>query len=128
MPDGKVAASGGGGVKIDNDFPVVYGNGILLWDVRTGKPLGQISVKGTIKVVDPAKALLIVNQKLTKDGKTSVVDRELSILPTTAFDIDGKEYVGKEALQELVGKEGASVQVKCDKDVNVLKVTVKGKK
>jgi hypothetical protein len=93
-----------------------------------GKAVKAQMVKGTIKVVDPAKALLIVNQKLTKDGKTSVVDRELSILPTTAFDIDGKEYVGKEALQELVGKEGASVQVKCDKDVNVLKVTVKGKK
>src|SRR5258708_2936799 len=85
-------------------------------------------VKGTIKSVDPAKNLLVVNQKV----KNEAVDRELSILDSTEFAItiggDTKEYVGKEALQLLVGKEGASVQVKCDKDVNVLKVTVKAKK
>lgn len=93
-----------------------------------GKAVKAQMVKGTIKVVDPEKNLLIVNQKL----KNETVDRELSILATTEFAItigdETKEYVGKEALQLLVGKEGASVQIKCDKDVNVLKVTVKVKK
>jgi hypothetical protein len=97
-------------------------------DPPAGKAVKAQMVKGTIKFVDPAKALLIVNQKLTtKDGKTQIVDRELSIESTTEFVINGDEYVGKGALEELVGKEGASVQIKCDKDVKVLKVTVKGK-
>ena len=86
-------------------------------------------VKGTIKSVDASTNVLIVDQQV----KSEKVQRELSILPTTEFEItvDGKtsEYNGKEGLQHLVGKEGAMVQVKCDKDVNVLKVTVKvGKK
>lgn len=85
-------------------------------------------VKGTIKLVDPSKDLLVVNQKV----KNEFVDRELSILDTTEFVIingnDKKEAVGKEGLQLLKGKEGAQVNVKCDKDVNVLKVTVKVKK
>jgi hypothetical protein len=85
-------------------------------------------VKGTIKVVDLAKNVLIVNQKVKKD----VVERELDIRDTTKFVImtgkDKKEAVGAEGLKLLEGKEGASVNVKCDKDVNVLQVTVKLKK
>jgi hypothetical protein len=97
-------------------------------DKKTGKAVKSQMVKGTIKLVDPAKNLLIVNQKV----KNEVVQRELSILETTQFVImrgnDKEEADGKEGLELLVGKEGASVQVKCDKDVNVLKVTVKLKK
>lgn len=85
-------------------------------------------VKGTIKSVDASKDLLVVNQKVKKE----FVDRELSILDTTEFVIitgsDKKEVTGKEGLRLLTGKEGSQVQVKCDKDVNVLKVTVKIKK
>jgi hypothetical protein len=39
-----------------------------------------------------------------------------------------KELAGKDGLALLEGKEGASVQVKCDKDVNVLKVKATIKK
>ena len=91
-------------------------------------------VKGTIKLVDPAKNLLVVNHKVRsgEPGKNETVDRELSILDTTEFVImtgkDKKEATGKSGLDLLVGKEGSPVQVKCDKDVNVLKVTVKIKK
>ena len=85
-------------------------------------------VKGTIKTVDPSKDLLIVNQKV----KNLVVDRELSILDTTEFVINDKngkkEVTGKQGLRLLEGKEGSAVAVKCDKDVNVLKVTVTIKK
>lgn len=85
-------------------------------------------VKGTIKSVDASKDLLVVNQKVKKE----FVDRELSILDTTEFVIitggDKKEVTGKEGLRLLVGKEGSQVNIKCDKDVNVLKVTVKVKK
>jgi hypothetical protein len=85
-------------------------------------------VKGTIKTVDPDKNLLVVNQKV----KNETVDRELSILNTTEFVVmtgkDKKEATGKDGLDLLVGKEGSPVQVKCDKDVNVLRVTVKVKK
>ncbi len=84
-------------------------------------------VKGTVKSADSKNLILIINQKL----KDQVVDRELSIKPDTEFsvtDADGKVFnvVGKEGLQLLVA--GAEVQVKCDKDVNVLKVTAKLKK
>lgn len=85
-------------------------------------------VKGTIKLVDASKDLLVVNQKVKKE----FVDRELSILDTTEFVIitgsDKKEVTGKEGLRLLAGKEGSQVNIKCDKDVNVLKVTVKVKK
>jgi hypothetical protein len=45
-------------------------------------------------------------------------------------DKDGKTTTtnGKDGLLLLVGQDGAEVQVKCDKDVNVLKVTAKLKK
>ncbi|WP_020476346.1 hypothetical protein [Zavarzinella formosa] len=82
-------------------------------------------VKGTIKSVDPEKGVLIINQKLAN----GVVDRELSITPTVEFVVttkDGtKEVTGKEGMYLIEKAKDASVQVKCDKDVNVLKVTVK---
>lgn len=85
-------------------------------------------VKGTIKLADPDKDLLIVNQKVG----TGVVDRELSITKATEFVIIGKngtqEVSGRDGLDLLVDAKGESVQVKCDKDVNVLKVTVRLKK
>lgn len=81
-------------------------------------------VKGTIKSVDVGTSVLVVAQQVGKEK----VDRELSILTTTEFVVDGKEASGKEGLNMLVGKEGSQVQVKCDKDVQVLKVTVKLKK
>ena len=91
---------------------------------KAGK--GQM-VKGTIKSVDTSKDLLVINQKV----KNEAVDRELSILDTTEFEVtiggSKKEAVGRAGLKLLEGREGANVQVKCDKDVNVLKVTVKAK-
>ena len=85
-------------------------------------------VKGTIKVVDPAKNLLVVNQKV----KSEVVDRELSITEDTEFVLkvgkETKEASGAAGLQLLVDQIGASVRVRCDKDVNVLKVTVTAKR
>jgi hypothetical protein len=83
-------------------------------------------VKGTIKSANPATGVLVVNQKLANGG---VVDRELTITDKVQFSItnkDGTEEVsGKDGLKLLTEAQGASVQVKCDKDVNVLKVTVK---
>jgi len=85
-------------------------------------------VKGTIKSVDADKDVLVINQKV----KNEVVDRELSILDTTEFVVTTatgtKTATGNAGLQLLEGREGSSVQVKCDKDVNVLKVTVTSKK
>ena len=84
-------------------------------------------VKGTIKVVETDKDVLIVSQKV----KNEAVDRELSILNTTEFEVtkNGKTEtgVGREGLRLLEGHEGAQVNVKCDKDVNVLSVKVKAK-
>jgi len=95
---------------------------------EAGKAVKSQMVKGTIKTVDTGKDLLIVNQKV----KAEFVDRELSILDSTKFVVmsggDKKEAVGKDGLQLLVGKEGSSVQIKCDKDVNVLEVKVTIKK
>jgi hypothetical protein len=88
-------------------------------------------VKGTIKLVDSSKDLLVVLQKV----KNESVDRELSILESTEFVINsgGKKQElsgrqGLKALEAIEGRIGAQVQVKCDKDVNVLKVTVNIKK
>lgn len=85
-------------------------------------------VKGTIKSVSVKDGVLVVSQKL----KSEAVDRQLDIKDTTEFVItignEKKELSGKDGLALLEGKEGASVAVKCDKDVNVLKVTVKLKK
>ena len=81
-------------------------------------------VKGTIKSVDASKNLLVINQKV----KNETVDRELSILESTEFVImkgtEKKTITGKDGLRFLEGAEGRQVQVKCDKDVNVLQVKV----
>jgi hypothetical protein len=86
-------------------------------------------VKGTVKSADTSKSQLVINQKVKND----TVDRELSITDATEFvvtDKAGKTTTtnGKDGLLLLVGQDGADVQVKCDKDVNVLKVTAKLKK
>ncbi len=93
-----------------------------------GKAKKNQMVKGTIKTVDVAKNLLVVNQKV----KNEVVARELSISEETEFVVitgkDKKEAQGQDGLALLEGKEGAQVKVKCDKDVNVLRVTARIKK
>jgi hypothetical protein len=82
-------------------------------------------VKGTIKAVNVKDGVLIVNQKV----KNETVERQLDIKDVTEFVItigdEKKELAGKNGLALLEGKEGAQVQVKCDKDVNVLKVSVR---
>ena len=84
-------------------------------------------VKGTVKEINLKTNVLIVNQKV----KNEFVDRELSIEPTTEFvvTIKGvkKEGTGATGLELLQDAKGANVQVKCDKDVKVLKVTVTAK-
>jgi hypothetical protein len=85
-------------------------------------------VKGTIKSVNVKDAVLIVNQQV----KGETVERQLDIKDVTEFVImigdETKEVSGKAGLELLEGKEGAQVKVKCDKDVNVLKVTATVKK
>ena len=85
-------------------------------------------VKGTIKSVDVATGVLVVNQKV----KDETVERQLNITDATEFKItfgdEEKEATGKDGLALLADSAGARVAVKCDKDVNVLKVTVKVKK
>lgn len=97
-------------------------------DPKPAKAAKNQMVKGTIKSVDYQKALLIVDQKV----KNETVQRELSITETTEFVFkengEEKSAIGKEGLIILEGKEGSAVQVKCDKDVNVLRVTVTFKK
>jgi hypothetical protein len=82
-------------------------------------------VKGTIKSVNVKDGVLVVNQKVGNE----TVERQLDIKDVTEFEImignDKKSLTGKAGLELLDGKEGSSVQVKCDKDVNVLKVTAK---
>jgi hypothetical protein len=96
-------------------------SGTTVEGVQAKKPQ---MVKGTIKDVQLDKDVLIVNQKV----KNEVVDRELSILNTTEFVVtikgEKKEAVGSAGLKLLENAKGATVAVKCDKDVNVLKVTV----
>jgi hypothetical protein len=85
-------------------------------------------VKGTIKSVDVKSGVLVVSQKVKGEN----VDRQLDITEKTEFviTIDGKkqEVSGKEGLALLDEAVGAKVSVKCDKDVNVLKVTATVKK
>ena len=92
------------------------------------KPVKNQMVKGTIKSVDVKSNVLVVNQKL----KNETVERQLDIKNTTEFviTIDGekKELAGNDGLALLEDKVGAQIAVKCDKDVNVLKVTVTIKK
>jgi hypothetical protein len=85
-------------------------------------------VKGKIKSVDADSSVLVVNQNVGDQ----VVERQLDILDTTEIEVVSAagtdSGTGKAGLKLLVGQEGASVKVKCDKDVNVLKVTVTAKK
>lgn len=89
---------------------------------------GNQMVKGTVKSVDVKSGVLVVAQ----DVKNEKVDRQLSITPDVEWTIktggETKTVTGKEGLALISGSEGASVQVKCDKDVNVQKVTVTLKK
>ena len=73
-------------------------------------------VKGTIKSVDADKGVLIVLQKL----KNETVERQLDITGKTEITVGDQTVNGPAGLSLL--KVGASVQVKCDKDVNVLSV------
>jgi hypothetical protein len=87
-------------------------------------------VKGTIKEVKLKDGVLVVNQKLKN---AEVVERQLDIKDLTDFIIKengkaDKKVSGRDGLELLEGQEGASVNVKCDKDVNVLSVTVMLKK
>ena len=81
-------------------------------------------VKGTIKSVDLDKSVLVINQKVKNEN----VDRELSIETTTEFVVtikgEKKTGTGADGFKLLEGAKGASVQVKCDKDVKVLQVKV----
>jgi len=81
-------------------------------------------VKGTVKSVSPEADVLVVNQKVG----TGVVDRQLSITKDVEWTIttpEGtKEFTGRDGLKFLQGSEGAAIQVKCDKDVNVLSIKV----
>src|SRR5262249_57840715 len=81
-------------------------------------------VKGTIKSAAPATLVLVINQRVGN----GVVDRELSITEKAEFIIKSStgtdEVNGKAGLQLLQDAAGSTVQVKCDKDVNVLRVTV----
>lgn len=85
-------------------------------------------VKGTIKSVSPETDVLVVNQKVGN----GVVDRQLSITKEVQWTITTpqgvEELTGRDGLEFLVGAEGSSIQVKCDKDVNVLTVKVMLKK
>lgn len=85
-------------------------------------------VRGTIKSADPSTGVLVVNQKVGN----GVVDRELTITEKAEFVITTsagtQEVSGKAGLQLLQEAAGSTVQVKCDKDVNVLKVSVTLKK
>jgi hypothetical protein len=78
-------------------------------------------VKGTVKSINVEDGVLIVLQKV----KDETVERQLDIKGTTEFTLTvGGEKIdltGKDGLAKLT--VGSQVQVKCDKDVNVLKVT-----
>ena len=107
---------------------VVFVAGASADDKNKAKAGKNQMVKGTIKSVNVKDAVLVVSQKVKKEA----VDRQLDIKDSTEFVItigaETKNLTGKDGLALLEGKEGAKVSVKCDKDVNVLKVSVKLKK
>ncbi len=85
-------------------------------------------VKGTIKSVDSDTKVLVIHQKV----KAESVDRELSITENVEFTVTLKNGEKKTAsgrsgmlLLEREKATGSQVQVKCDKDVNVISVSVK---
>lgn len=102
--------------------------GVLAADKKAKAGKNNQMVKGTIKSVNVKDNVLVVSQKV----KNESVERQLDIKDSTEFVImignEKKELTGQEGLAQLEGKEGASVAVKCDKDVNVLRVTVRLKK
>ncbi|OAI46677.1 hypothetical protein AYO44_10900 [Planctomycetaceae bacterium SCGC AG-212-F19] len=115
---------------------VVFAGVALSADTDAAKAANNKMVKGTVKSVDSDTGVLIVNQELKgKDGKPQVVDRELSIKPTTHWVIttdDGKQETdgkdGLSLLKRLGGAEGSRVAIKCDKDVTPTVVTITLKK
>jgi hypothetical protein len=115
---------------------VVFAGAALSADTQVDKAANNKMVKGTVKSVDADTGVLIVNQELKgKDGKTQVVDRELSIKSNTHWVIttdDGKQETdgkdGLSLLKRLGGGEGSRVAVKCDKDVTPTVVTITLKK
>jgi hypothetical protein len=90
-------------------------------DQKKKKAKNNQMVAGTIKSVDVEKGVLVINQKVKNDK----VDRELSITEDVEFEVGGKTATGSKGLDLIKDRVGASVKVKCDKDVNVLKVSVK---
>lgn len=78
-------------------------------------------VTGTIKSVDVEKNVLVILQNV----KNEKVDRELSITEDVEFEVGGKSVTGLRGMDLIKNRVGANVKVKCDKDVNVLKVSVK---
>jgi hypothetical protein len=93
-------------------------------DKKGGNGQNNQMVRGTVKSVEADKAVLIVNQKV----KGETVVRELDISDNTVFVFADGEVVGKEGLQQPELKPGVSVNIKCDKDVKVLRVRVMGGK
>jgi len=85
-------------------------------------------VKGTVKSIDTAKGVLVIDQKL----KDQTVERQLDITNAVTWVItignEKKEVTGKDGLFILDGKKDVTVAVKCDKDVNVLSITANVKK
>jgi hypothetical protein len=113
----------------------IFAGFALSADNDVAKQANNKMVKGTIKSVDADTGVLIVNQEIKNNGQTQVVDRELSIKPTSLFIIQGpdgkQEAEGTAALkllQRLEGVQGARVAVKCDKDVTPTTVTITLKK
>jgi len=109
--------------------------GVALSADDPAKAANNKMVKGTIKSVDADLGVLVVNQETKKDGKTQVVDRELSIKPTTHFVVmtgtEKQEADGMDALKllkRLEGLAGSKVAIKCDKDVTPTTVTITLKK
>ncbi len=84
-------------------------------------------VKGSIKSVDSDTRVLVINQKV----KNETVDRELSIDESVEFVVtlkggEKKKVNGRSGLILLEQQKaaGSMAQVKCDKDVKVISVTV----
>jgi len=101
---------------------------VSLANAADPKPVKSQMVKGTVKSVDVGTGVLVISQ-VVKEEK---VDRQLSITDDVQWEIktgtETKTLTGKDGLAALAGKEGSMAQVKCDKDVKVLKVTVTLKK
>jgi hypothetical protein len=105
---------------------LAFGLFALIGTADAQQPQKNQMVKGTVKSIDVPNGVLVVLQKV----KDETVERQLDIKSTTEFTItiggEKQELTGKDGLALLT--EGAQVQVKCDKDVNVLKVTATIKK